>query len=189
MLLACHSDASYLSETQARSRAGGYFYLASHNDPDPIVKPNGAIHILSSILRMVLASATEAEFAALFFNAQECCPIRHTLEALGHPQPPTPITTDNQVAKGLANDTVKQRRSKAIDMRFYWVRDRVRQGQFLILWSKGANNKGDYFTKHHPVAHHRAQRQVYYHEPADAPPDQPTRPIPGEGVLIPVPPS
>ena len=116
MILTVHSDASYLSESKARSRAGGYYYLGSRNDPDPIIKPNGAVHILSSIMRMVLASATESEFAALFYNAQECCPMRHTLQALGHPQPPTPITTDNEVANGLANDTVKQRCSKAIDM-------------------------------------------------------------------------
>ncbi len=95
-------------------------------------------------------------------NAALCATL---WEALGHPQPHTPITTDNEVANGLANDTVKQHRSNAIDMRFYWVRDRVRQGQFRIHWGKGANNKGDYFTKHHLVAHHRSQRQVYYHEP------------------------
>jgi hypothetical protein len=169
MILRVHSDASYLSETKARSRAGGFFYLGSHDDPDPILKPNGAIHVLSSIMRQILSSATEAEVAGIFYNAKECCPFRHTLEALGHPQPATDIQTDNQVADGIINDTVKQRRSKAIDMRFYWIRDRVRQGQFRIHWRKGADNKGDYFTKHHPVAHHRAIRKVYFHEPMDAP--------------------
>jgi hypothetical protein len=169
MLLRCHSDASYLSETKARSRAGGFFYLGSHDDPDPIVKPNGAVHILCSIMRQVLSSATEAEVAGLFYNARECCPLRHTLEALGHPQPPTDIQTDNEVADGIVNDRVKQRRSKAIDMRFYWIRDRVRQGQFRIHWKKGADNLGDYWTKHHPVAHHRVVRKVYFHEPMDTP--------------------
>jgi hypothetical protein len=169
MLLTVHSDASYLSETKARSRAGGYFYLGSKSDPTPVVKPNGAIHILSSIMRQVLSSATEAEVGALFYNAQECCPIRNTLEALGHPQPATPIQTDNQVAKGIANDTVKQRRSKAIDMRFYWIRDRVKQGQFRIHWRPGAENFGDYQTKHHSPAHHRKSRPIHLHEPAAAP--------------------
>jgi hypothetical protein len=83
---------------------------------------------------------------------------------LGFPQDATPIQTDNNTASGIANDTVKQRRSKAMDMRFYWIRDRVRQDQFLIYWSKGSDNLADYFTKHHPVSHHRAMRPVYLHE-------------------------
>jgi hypothetical protein len=173
MLLRVHSDASYLSETRARSRAGGFFYLGSHSDPEPLIKPNGAILILCSIMCMVLSSATEAEVAGLFYNAKECCPLRHTLEALGHPQPATDIQTDNEVANGIVNDTVKQRRSKAIDMRFYWIRDRVRQGQFRIHWKKGSDNHGDYWTKHHPVAHHRVVRKTFFHEPMDAPTTHP----------------
>ena len=66
------------------------------------------------------------------------------LEELGHPQPPTPIQIDNSIAAGIAKDTVKQKRSKVIDMRFYWIRDRsVRQGQFLVYWKKGILNKAD----------------------------------------------
>jgi predicted transposase YdaD len=95
------------------------------------------------------------------------CDMRTTLEELGHPQPATPMVTDNSTAAGIANDTVKQKRSKAIDMRFYWVRDRVRQGQFHIYWRKGALNKADYFTKYHPASHHRQIRSSYLYEPKD----------------------
>jgi len=84
---------------------------------------------------------------------------------LGHPQPPTPIRTDNSTAVGLANDTVKQKCSKAIDMQFYWVRDQVPQGQFCILWEKGILNRADYFTKHHPASHHKNIHSAYLHEP------------------------
>jgi predicted transposase YdaD len=58
---------------------------------------------------------------------------------------------------------MKQRRSKAIDMRFYWIRDRVRQGKFIIYWRHRALNKADYFTKHHPVSHHQQIRSSYLH--------------------------
>ena len=40
-------------------------------------------------------------------------------------------------------------------MRFYWVRDRVNQNQFVIYWIPGANNVGDYLSKHHSPAHHQ----------------------------------
>ena len=172
MILHIHSDASYLSEPKARSRAGGFFYLSDNIDvtkPNaPTPKLNGGIHILSSILGNVMASATEAEVGALFHNAQDACMIRNTLEFLGHKQPATPIQTDNACAEGIVNDTVKQKRSKAIDMRFYWVRDRVRQGQFVVYWRKGADNLADYFTKHHTASHHRRMRPTYLHESANS---------------------
>jgi hypothetical protein len=169
MILHVDSDASYLSAPKARSRAAGYHYLSSHpKDPskapdptDPAPPNNGAIHVMCNIMREVLASAAEAELAALFHNGREACPLRITLEELGHKQPPTPMATDNTTASGITNDTVKQKRSKAIDMRFYWIRDRTRQGQFVVYWRKGILNKADYFTKHHSDAHHRQVRSSY----------------------------
>jgi hypothetical protein len=89
----------------------------------------------------------ESKVGSLFINGQAACLIWTTLEELGHPQPPTIIITDNECALGIANNTVKQRRSKAIDMRFYWIKDRVAQGQLSIYWKKGADNLADYFTK------------------------------------------
>jgi Reverse transcriptase (RNA-dependent DNA polymerase) len=158
MILHIHSDASYLSESQARSRVGGFFFLGTNSKEPPI---NGAIHVVSQIMTNVMASAAEAEVGGLFINGQAACPIRTTLEELGHPQPPTIIITDNECALGIANDTVKQRRSKAIDMRFYWIKDRVAQGQFTIYWKRGVDNLADYFTKHHPPAHHQRMRPRY----------------------------
>jgi hypothetical protein len=40
----------------------------------------------------------------------------HLFGRIGHPQPPTPLKTDNTSANSIANDTVKQKCSKAIDM-------------------------------------------------------------------------
>jgi hypothetical protein len=110
-----------------------------------------------------MSSATEAEFAGLFHNARDGASLRTTLIEMGHPQPPTPIQTDNSTAAGITNGTVRQRKSKAMDMRFYWVQDRVRQKQFLVYWRQGSENLGDYFTKHHSTAHHRIIRPTYLH--------------------------
>jgi hypothetical protein len=166
MVLYDHSDASYLSEPQARSRAGGHFFLSQHpEDPTkaPLHQPrlNGPVHTVCQILRNVMASAAEAEVGAIFINAQDAIPIRNTLIELGHPQPPTPIQTDNSTAAGFANDTIKQKRSKAMDMRFYWIKDREQQGQFLIYWRPGTENIGDYHTKHHSPSHHRLMRPKF----------------------------
>jgi hypothetical protein len=157
MYLHVHSDASYLSEASARSRAGGIFFLSQRptdpsKPPAPNATPppqNGAIHIISTIMRNVMSSAMEAELGALFHNAQDGITLRTTLIEMGHNQEATPIQTDNACAAGVTNKTVKQRRSKSINMCFYWIRDRIKQGQFIIHWRKGTANLADYFTKHH----------------------------------------
>ena len=82
-------------------------------------------------------------------NGQELVPMRQCLIDLRHPQPATPIQTDNSTAMDIVNNTFKQKRSKAIDMQFYWIQDRVKQGQFEVYWRPGEENKGDYPTKHH----------------------------------------
>ena len=149
MLLAVESDASYLSVAKGRSRAAGYFYLTNHQamPSSSTFKPNGAVHVLCHIMRKVLSSAAEAKLGALFHNGKEACPLRIALAEMGHPQPATPMATDNNTASGIVTHTVKQKRSKAIDMRFYWIRDRVRQGQFQIYWRKGARKRADNFSK------------------------------------------
>jgi hypothetical protein len=91
MVLAAHSDASYLSKLKARSRAGGHFFLSNNAEMPP---NNGAILNLAHVIKNVMASATEAELAALFINAREAVYIRIILEELGHKQPPTPLQTD-----------------------------------------------------------------------------------------------
>eukprot|EP00804_Cyclotella_cryptica_P024290 CCRYP_012554-RA/>CCRYP_012554-RA protein AED:0.40 eAED:0.41 QI:0/0/0/1/0/0/2/0/498 len=67
MILAVHSDTSYLSETKARSRAGGHFF-PSEDDPSP--RNNGAILTLAQIIKPVMSSAAEAELGALYINAR-----------------------------------------------------------------------------------------------------------------------
>jgi hypothetical protein len=74
---------------------------------------------------------------------------------MGHNQDATELKTDNTTADGIINNKVQQKRSKAMDMRFYWVKYRVEQDQFNIGWALGDINMGDYFTKHHSPAHHK----------------------------------
>ncbi len=90
------------------------------------------MHVLCHIMREVLSSAIKAELGVLFHNGKEECQLRIAVEEMGHPQPATPMATDNNTASGIATYTVKQKRLKAIDMRFYWIRDHVCQGQFQI---------------------------------------------------------
>jgi hypothetical protein len=162
MILHIHSDASYLSEKESKSRAGGLFYMGSSTNTDKKLT-NRAILIISKVLKHVMSSAAEAEIVAVFINAKEGAVIRTTLEEFGYPQPPTPMETDNTTATGYSNGTIKQKRTKAMDMRFYWIKDRVKQGQFNVYWDPGFQNLADYFTKHNSPAHHKRMRDIYIH--------------------------
>ena len=160
MCLVLWSDSSYLSESDSRSRAGGIHYLTKNGDPIA-APPNGAIDAISTIIPTVVAAASEAEYAGLFINGQAAVSTRHTLEDLGYPQSATPIITDNTTAYGIANQTVRLKRSKAIDMRYNWIRDRVTNGDYTVLWGPGDHNLADYFTKTHPPHHYRSMRASF----------------------------
>jgi hypothetical protein len=128
MILNIHSNASYLSALEAKSRTGDLFYMGSNIDSKNKLT-NGSILIISTILRHVMSSSAEAEIGSLFMNEKEATIVRTTLKKMGRPQLPIPLQTDNSTIMGYINDTIKQRRARAMDMRFHWVKDRVKQGQ------------------------------------------------------------
>ncbi|EJK63093.1 hypothetical protein THAOC_16272 [Thalassiosira oceanica] len=109
MKLAVHSDAGYLNEPNARSRAGGHFFLSNDADVPP---NNGAILNISHVIKHVMSSATEAELAGLYIMAQEAVYIRIILEEMGHKQSPTPVQTDNAIAEQVIDKKVQPKRKK-----------------------------------------------------------------------------
>jgi hypothetical protein len=156
IILHIHSDASYFSVSKA-SRLGGLFYLG-YNFPNED-KLNGSILNVASIIKNVVASAAESEVGACFQNAQTAAPLRIDLMELGHKQLVTPLRTDNSTAFGILNETIKQKRSKSMEMKYYWLQDRVRQKQYDVYWRPGKDNLGYYYTKHHS-----AQRPIMLHQ-------------------------
>jgi hypothetical protein len=129
MVLAVHSNASYLSEPKARSRARGHFFLSS----DTTIPPNnGAVLNIAHIIKNIMSSVTEAELAGPYIMAREAVNIRIILEELGHKQPPTPQQTDNTMADAVINGKIQPKQTKAMDMKFHWLGDQECQQQFRI---------------------------------------------------------
>ena len=81
-----------------------------------------------------IASATEAELGGLSENCQKATFMRTALAEMGHLQPPTLAATDNTTANIILNGMAKQKISRAIDMIFYWVRDKIQQNHLHIFW-------------------------------------------------------
>ena len=73
MVLYIHSNASYLPEPKAQSRAGGYYLLGDRSPiadqpPSDESAINGPIFTLSKIIYNVMASAAEAEIGSTLLN-------------------------------------------------------------------------------------------------------------------------
>jgi hypothetical protein len=119
---------------------------------DPLNHP---VSTHSTRIPVVCSFVAEAEYGGLFAAARIAVDERAILANLGHPQPPTVIFCDNEVAIGLANRTVCPKMSKSLDMRFHWLRDRIDQGQFRVVFVPGKKNLADFFTKALPVARHK----------------------------------
>ena len=165
MILKQHSDASYNNKDQARSSYGGYFFLGwKQKDHEPL-QLNGALLAEVNVLKLVAASAAESELGALFKNMQRGVILRLKLQEMGHPQPPTDVWVDNTTTHGIANSTVKRQRSRAMNMRYFWIIDQVLEKLFRVRWAPGLQNLADYFTKHHPPWHHCKVRPYYVHMP------------------------
>jgi hypothetical protein len=135
MILHIHSDASYLSVYHSPRRLGELFYCG--NKPPNADKINGSILNAAVVIKKLVASAAESEVGVCFQNAQSGAPLRVTLIELGHQQPATPLRTDNSTAFGILNETIKQKRSKAMDMRYHWLTDRVREKKLMSIGAQG----------------------------------------------------
>ena len=162
MLLHVLSDASFLSRPKAGSVAGGLSYLGLTDDDDWVNHP---ISCHSTRIPVVCSFVAKAEYAGLYVAARIATEERKILANTGHLQPATPLFCDNEVAIGIAADTVSQRMSKATDMRLHWIRDRIR------LFSRGLHNVADFFTKPLPVARHRVLAPFIVADPADNDPN------------------
>ena len=82
---------------------------------------NGAVLNIAQIIKAIMASAAEAEIGAMYTNAREAVPQTMTLSEMGHPQPRTPMQTNNLSTHAIVTNNVQPRRTKSMDMRFHWL--------------------------------------------------------------------
>jgi hypothetical protein len=191
MQLVIHSDGSHGSESHSRSRAAGVFYFGDPyfegpDDLSHLSKMQAPTATLCAIVPTICQAVNETEYATAYMNAQKGTAIRITAAAFGHPQQPTAIIYDNELSGGMANNTCKLRRSKAVSMRYHWLRDRVKAGDFKMIWRAGAHNLADFLSKAHPVRHYKAMTPFFDHTAAlkllaMQPPTDPLSSIPPTG--------
>ena len=82
---------------------------------------NDAVLTLCQIMHAVMSSAREAEIGAMYMNAREALSARKTLKEMGHPQPRTPMQTDNSAAHSVATNNIQPRRDESNGYAFSFV--------------------------------------------------------------------
>ena len=96
MLLRAHSDAPYLSRPNSGSVAGGYQFqfLGNLNGPNAFNRP---ILTFSTLIPVIVASATEAEYAAVYANCILAYVARLKIWGILSPPPQSLQTTNAQL--------------------------------------------------------------------------------------------
>ena len=137
MILCMSSDSFYLSVSQSRTRVGGYHFLGNkYNSNTPLgnqqININAPIHAEAIMLRAIMGTVSESEITVACANSMLGVNHRIKLMEMGHTQQATPLEMENATAHGVLTKQLTPKISKAIDMRFYWLRYRNNQHQFHL---------------------------------------------------------
>ncbi len=81
----------------------------------------------------------------------------------GSPQPKPPVHCNNATAVGITNNTIKRHFSQSMEMRFFWIGNKIAQEMYTLKWHPGQENLANYQSKHHIGLHHTAVRPWYLH--------------------------
>lgn len=96
----------------------------------------------------VSLSSTEAEYISLSQAACEAIWLKNLLKELGvvfgHP---IPLFEDNQSCIRIAEEPRDHKRMKHVDIRYNFIREKVQEGLFRILYKPSSEQVADIFTK------------------------------------------
>eukprot|EP00804_Cyclotella_cryptica_P006782 CCRYP_019520-RA/>CCRYP_019520-RA protein AED:0.42 eAED:0.42 QI:0/0/0/1/0/0/4/0/407 len=150
MILAVHSDASYLSETKARSRAGGHFFLSEDN-PSPC--NNDAILNLAQIIKPVIQTRCTVHQCTWKQYHNDTFSMNWDIHNL---QLPYKLTTPQPLEWSPTSSN--QNAPKQWTCVFIGsIVEKIKTS----FAPTGTTNLADYVTKHHPAIHHQAVRHIY----------------------------
>ena len=133
-----YSDTDWAGDVKdQRSTSGNVFLLGG-----------AAITWSSRKQSSVALSTVEAEYMALSVATQDAIWLRQLQEELGMEETgPTLIYEDNQGAISMAKNPVFHKRTKHIQIRYYFVREAVEEGIIALEYCRTSEMLADSFTK------------------------------------------
>ncbi|KAG6616766.1 RxLR effector candidate protein [Phytophthora cinnamomi] len=134
-----YSDADWAGDIESRRSTSGYAFMMN----------GGCISWRSKKQRTVALSSTEAEYMALSEATQEAVWLKVFLRELGEmaSDEAIKIYEDNQGSIALAKNPEFHKRTKHIDIRYHFVREKVEDGQVVLEYCSTKDMLADIMTK------------------------------------------
>lgn len=144
-----YCDSDWASDVESRRSRSGYVFMMH----------GGAVSWRSMRQATVALSTAEAEYMALAVAVQEALFLRQLVEEVapaGVQAGAMTIKEDNQACIALVNNTMTTGRTKHIDVRYHFCRERVESGDIKVEYCSTDKMLADVLTK--PLAapqHHK----------------------------------
>lgn len=136
----CFTDADWGCDSCDRRSFSGFVMFLT----------NGAVAWESRKQSVVALSSMEAEYVALCQGAKEVIFTRSLLREMGfaeYVREPTSIYCDNQGANFMVRNPAVHKRSKHIDIKYHYIRDKYNEGSVDVEYIPSEENAADIFTK------------------------------------------
>jgi hypothetical protein len=132
-----YSDASYAENRKDRKSTSGYIFL----------KANGAISWKSKKQPIVSLSSMEAEYIALTSAAKEAMWLQKLDQEIENKTEAILIFEDNQSTIKTASEEIYNERSKHIDVRYHFIREKIKNNQIKVEYLPTEDMIADALTK------------------------------------------
>ncbi|KAG7299880.1 hypothetical protein JYU34_016900 [Plutella xylostella] len=142
-----YCDADWASDTEDRRSCSGYVFLFQ----------GAAISWCSKRQPTIALSSTEAEYMSLTIAVQEAIWLKQLEEDFWPTLTGTPILIycDNQSTISISGNDIYHARSKHIDVRYHFVRERISNNQVTIRYKNTEDMVADVLTKGLPRPKHQ----------------------------------
>jgi hypothetical protein len=138
LTLTGYSDSDWASDVDSRRSTTGYIFMLA----------GGPISWKSKCQPTVALSSTEAEYMALTATAQEAMSLRTLCGELGiNVADPVLIYGDNQGALAMALNPTMHHKSKHIDIKQHFIREKVADGDVQLQYISTKRMLADALTK------------------------------------------
>lgn len=135
--LCAYSDADFAGDISTRSSTNGFVSLIGRT----------AVSWSSHLQKSVALSTTQAEFVAASEGAKELVWLSRLLLEISEKSYVPTLFVDNASAIKLTKNPEFHKRSKHIEVRYYFVRELYQNGDINVEYVKSENQLGDMFTK------------------------------------------
>jgi hypothetical protein len=133
-----YCDADYAGDRQTRRSVTAFVFKIN----------GGAISWASKLQPTVALSTAEAEYMSLCAGTQEAIHLRRLLGDMGFRQSkPTTILEDNQACIAMSKHSGDHSRTKHIDVKYHFVREKVASGEIAVTYVPSEHQLADLLTK------------------------------------------